>query len=199
MGSKRAPSAEPKPGDLVFSALAPSEMPIGNASELAFMGRSNAGKSSLINALVGRRIARASQNPGKTVRIHFYLMPSWFLVDLPGFGYAKVSKVERHAFGQSVEAYLTSRQALIGGILIQDCRRDPSYEEAMVVDWAESSNRFLVIVANKMDKLNRREQEERRARLSDMYRRPVLMVSSTTGEGIDAVKASILGLGLQLP
>ena len=184
-------------GGLAASALMTSEMPQGTVPELAFMGRSNAGKSSLINALVKRKIAQSSANPGKTIRIHFYTMPTWYLVDLPGFGYAKVSKQERERFGQAVEQYLTTRQQLLGGILIQDCRRDPEPDEAMIVEWAESTNRFLVVVANKMDKLNRREQTERLSQLTAVYRRPVLMVSAKTGEGLEPLRASILGLGLQ--
>ena len=199
MNNKKTASLKPVVGALVASALDPSEMPAGTLPEFCFMGRSNAGKSSLINALVRRKIAHSSANPGKTVRIHFYRMLSWYLVDLPGFGYAKVSKQERDRFGQAVEAYLTTRQALLGGVLIQDCRRDPEPDEMMVVEWAQASNRFLVVVANKMDKLNRREQAERLARLEEVYRRPVMMLSAKTGEGLDPVRAAVVGLGLALP
>jgi len=190
---------KPTVGTLAASALEAGEMPSGTWPEIAFMGRSNSGKSSLINALVRRKIAHSSASPGKTVRIHFYAMPAWYLVDLPGFGYAKVSKQERERFGQAVETYLTTRQQLLGGVLIQDCRRDPEPDEAMVVAWADASNRLLVIVANKMDKLNRSEQAIRLKRLQEAYQRPVMMVSAKTGEGLTAVQASIMGLGLQLP
>lgn len=186
-------------GTLVASALRDEEMPTGSWPELAFLGRSNAGKSSLINRLARRQIARTSQTPGKTVRIHFYAMTGWYLVDLPGFGYAKVSRKERATFGEAVETYLTTRSALLGGILIQDCRRDPEPEEAMVVDWAARSNRYLVVVANKMDKLNRAEQAARRARLEELYGRRVHLMSAKTGEGLDAVRAAVLAIGLELP
>lgn len=189
----------PPLGELVASALRDEEMPAGSWPEFAFLGRSNAGKSSLINRLARRPIARTSQTPGKTIRIHFYAMTGWYLVDLPGFGYAKVSRKERAAFGEAVEAYLTTRRALLGGVLIQDCRRDPEPEEGMVVDWATASNRYLVIVANKMDKLNRAEQAARREKLEDFYGRPVHLISAKTGEGLDAVRSAVSAVGLKLP
>ncbi len=199
MASKRRPSNPPAKGDLAASALAATEMPAEGLPEFAFLGRSNSGKSSLINGLVGSKVARESQTPGKTTRLHFYRMSEWYLVDLPGFGYAKRSKADRAFFGQAVETYLTTRQPLLGGLLIQDCRRDPEEEEAMVVQWADESNRFLVVVANKMDKLNRREQGERLRALENAYGRQVLMVSAKFKEGLDPVRSAIRGLGLRLP
>ncbi len=186
-------------GGLAASALATTEMPTDGLPEFAFLGRSNSGKSSLINRLVGSKVARESQTPGQTVRLHFYRMPEWYLVDLPGFGYAKRSKADRAFFGQAVETYLTTRQPLWGGILIQDCRRDPAEEEALVVQWAEQSNRILVVVANKMDKLNRRQQEERSQALEQAYGRQVLMVSAKFKQGLDPVRSAIRSLGLRLP
>ena len=119
-------------GRLVASALTPAEMPPPKSSEVAFMGRSNSGKSSLINALVGAKIANTSSTPGRTQRINFFQMPAWLMVDLPGFGYAKVSKAERARFGEAVEQYLTTRQPLIAAVLIQDARRDAEAEELIL-------------------------------------------------------------------
>jgi GTP-binding protein len=167
-------------------------------SEVAFMGRSNAGKSSLINALVGAKIANTSGTPGRTQRINFFQMPQWLIVDLPGFGYAKVSKADRERFGGAVEEYLTTRQPLVAGVLIQDVRRDAEDEELMVVKWADDRNILLMVVASKMDRLNRAEQAARRAALQAQYHRPVFLVSSRTREGLDRVKAEIVGLGLSL-
>lgn len=185
-------------GALVASALTVQEMPAPHDSEIAFMGRSNSGKSSLINALVGAKIAHTSSTPGRTQRINFFRMPSWLIVDLPGFGYAKVSKSERAKFGQAVEDYLTTRQSLVGGVLIQDARRDAEEEELMVVQWADSRNVLLVIVASKMDRMNRKEQQERLQALEEQYGRPVFLVSSRTGEGLERVKYAIRGLGLSI-
>lgn len=187
-----------KKGNMVANALDFSEMPKTNLPEIAFLGRSNAGKSSLINRLVGAKVAHTSATPGKTLRIHFYEMPKWYIVDLPGFGYAKVSKTERETFGQAIEQYLTERQPLIAGVLIQDIRRNPQEEEDMVVQWASSRNVLLIVAASKMDKLNRAEQKERLAHLNAVYPFPVYAMSSRTGEGIAAIQQAIGGLGLSL-
>lgn len=185
-------------GRLAYSALTPQEMPQGDFSEVAFLGRSNAGKSSLINALVGSKVAHTSSTPGRTQRLNFFAMPSWYIVDLPGFGYAKASKADRERFGQAVEEYLTTRQPLVAGVLIQDARRDPEDEELMVVDWADSRNVLLIVTASKMDRLNRQEQSERRAALEEQYGRSVYLISNRTGEGLDRVRAAIRGLGLSI-
>jgi GTP-binding protein len=181
-----------------MSALLPAEMPHDGLTELAFLGRSNAGKSSLLNRLAGVSIAHVSGNPGKTQRIHFYTMPQWYLVDLPGYGYAKVPKNLKEEFGQAVDNYLTTRQPLIGGILIQDARRDPQDEEYSLAEWAQSRNLFFMLVASKMDRLNKREQRERQERLESLYDQPVYAISSRTGEGIEEVKKVIRGLGLTI-
>ncbi|MCL5115625.1 MAG: ribosome biogenesis GTP-binding protein YihA/YsxC [Firmicutes bacterium] len=185
-------------GQIVASALTAAEMPAPSLSEVAFMGRSNAGKSSLINALVGSKVAHTSSTPGRTQRINFFSMPSWWIVDLPGFGYAKVSKSNREMFGQAVEDYLTNRQSLVAGVLIQDVRRDPEEEEAMVVHWAAERNIMLIVVASKMDRLNRREQDERKKALEEQYGRPIFLVSNRTGEGLDQVREALKGLGLTI-
>lgn len=185
-------------GEIIASALTVAEMPRTELSEIAFMGRSNAGKSSLINALVGRKVAHTSSTPGRTQRINFFQMPSWYIVDLPGFGYAKVSKSAKETFGRAVEEYLTERQTLVAGVLIQDARRDPEEEEAMVVHWAADRNILLIVAASKMDRMNRREQAERKEALESQYGRPVFLVSSRTGEGLDQVRQAIHGLGLTL-
>lgn len=191
-------NAPVKSGDLVTSALTLEEMPKTGLSEIAFLGRSNAGKSSLINALLKKKVAHTSNTPGRTQRINFFAMPSWYIVDLPGFGYAKVSKDERARFGMAVEDYLTTRQPLVGAVLIQDARRDPEEAEFMVVQWARERNVLLVVAASKMDRMNRQEQKERQAALDEQYGLSVNLISSRTGEGMDAIKAAIHGLGLSI-
>lgn len=194
--AKHKGSAAARRGAMIASALNQSEMPNTGLSEVAFMGRSNSGKSSLINALLGSKVAHTSSTPGRTQRINFFAMPRWYLVDLPGFGYAKVAKQQRQVFGQAVEDYLTERQPLVAGVLIQDVRREPEEEEGMVVRWADDRNVLLIIVASKMDRLNRKEQEERRAALSAQYGRPIYLVSNRTGEGLHQVRDAIQSLGL---
>lgn len=184
--------------ELVVSALGPEMMPADGRPEFAILGRSNAGKSSIINALVGHKVAYTGGTPGRTLRMNFFRMPGWYLVDLPGFGYAKVSKTLRQEFGQAVESYLTERQPLIGGLLIQDCRRDPQAEERMVERWSVERNVYLVVVANKSDKLNRAEFEDRKSRLEQAYRVPVIMASARTGTGLPQLKDAVMRLGLSL-
>jgi GTP-binding protein len=188
----------PKNDRLKASALVPTEMPSDGVTELAFLGRSNAGKSSLINALTRTKIAHVSANPGKTQRIHFYRMKNWYLVDLPGYGYAKVPKSIREQFGQAVEDYLVSRQQIIGGVLVQDIRRDPQSEEMTILRWAYERNLFIVIVGTKMDRLNKHEQQTRIQTLQDAYQLAIYPASNRTGEGVDKLREVIRGLGLTI-
>ncbi|MBX5466855.1 MAG: ribosome biogenesis GTP-binding protein YihA/YsxC [Firmicutes bacterium] len=173
-------------------------LPDAGWPELALMGRSNAGKSSLLNALVGRRQAPVSATPGKTQTVSFYPMRGWYLVDLPGYGYARTSKSRREAMGEMVEWYLTQRQPLLGGVVVQDCRRDPEAEEYQLLEWAATRNLWLVVVANKVDKLNQAERRAREAALATAWGRPVLMLSAKTRENLEALKTAIRGLGLAL-
>ncbi|CAB1129692.1 putative GTP-binding protein EngB [Candidatus Hydrogenisulfobacillus filiaventi] len=174
-------------------------MPADGAVEVAMAGRSNSGKSSLLNRLAGQRLAHVSGTPGRTRRLHFYRMDGWYLVDLPGFGYARVGRAEREAFGEAVERYLTARSALIGAILIQDVRRDPGEEERLLVEWAAARNVWLWVAANKVDKLNRRERQEREAALTAAYPGPVFLLSARTGEGVDRLAGELRKLGLTPP
>jgi GTP-binding protein len=184
-------------GDLARSALDPSEFPTGNLQEVALLGRSNAGKSSLLNALLNRRAARVSGTPGQTRRIHFYWVKNWYLVDLPGFGYAALNPKERLRFGRAVDDYLNQRAQLTAAILIQDIRRDPAGEEQQLVEWARRRNVLLLVAANKADKLNRTATVERVAALNAAYGFEVLPVSARTGAGLDALKERLRGLGLE--
>ncbi len=124
--------------ELAHDAAELAQFPTDGLPEVAVLGRSNVGKSSFINRLVGRRqLARTSSTPGKTRRIHFYrLEQSVYLVDLPGFGYAAVSRVEQRAWRPLVESYLRgSRAALRGCVLLVDVRRGPQQEERELLDW----------------------------------------------------------------
>lgn len=184
--------------DLVASALEFGDMPKDGKTEFAFMGRSNAGKSSLLNRLVGRKIMNVSGTPGRTQRINFYAMANWYMVDLPGYGYAKVSEERKKIFGQATEHYLVSRQSLVGGVLVQDLRRDPQEEEAQLIRWAADRNLYLIVVGTKLDRLNRTEQRQRKERLNELYKRDVILVSNRTGEGMDEVRRAIKAIGLEI-
>jgi GTP-binding protein len=186
-----------KPPPLAHSALSKRELPPEDRPEVAVMGRSNAGKSTLLNALVGARVAHVSQDPGRTRRIHFFDLGNWYLVDLPGYGFARVPAKVRAEFGQAVDHYLSTRGTLLAAVLIQDIRRDQEDEERMIVDWARQRSVQLMVVANKVDKLNRREREERLRRLDRQYGAPVYPVSAQRGTGLEPIRAVLGGLGLQ--
>jgi GTP-binding protein len=141
---------------LFADAGSPSEYPTDGLPEVAVLGRSNVGKSSFINALIGRkRLARTSRTPGKTRRIHFYrLEDAMYLVDLPGFGYAAVGKQERARWRPMVESYLlASRVPLAGALLLVDARRGPREEERELLAWLRAEDIPTRVVLTKRDKL----------------------------------------------
>jgi GTP-binding protein len=187
-----------KRNDPVVSALGETEWPPESGPEVAVLGRSNAGKSSVLNALVGRPMAHVSSTPGRTQRINFYAMNGWYLVDLPGYGYAKVPRSVKAAFSEAVDRYLQTRQALVAAILVQDVRRDVEAEEDAIRAWAAARNVMLIVVANKSDKLSPRERSLRQEVLSAAYGQPVYLVSARNKTGLDAVRAALRGLGLAL-
>lgn len=185
---------------LIASALEASQMPTDGLPEVALLGRSNCGKSSLLNRLLRKPAAHVSATPGRTRRLNFYRMKGWYLVDLPGYGYADVPLAVKHRFGQAVETYLQRRQPLLAAVLIQDCRRDPQDEERQLVEWAAARNLLLVVAGNKVDRLRPSERPAREAALRSYYQPlgcGVVMTSARTGEGIDEVRARLGELGLQ--
>jgi len=126
--------------------------------EVALVGRSNSGKSSLLNALAGQKVARVSSSPGKTRLLNFFESSKGFrIVDLPGYGFAKRSQRERRQWQQMIEQYLFERENLRFLILIMDIRRSWSEDEQMIRDWCEAQKRPLVVVLNKIDKIKRNE------------------------------------------
>lgn len=140
-----------------ISAVKPQQYPAGNLPEVAFAGRSNVGKSSIINSLLNRKaIARVSSTPGKTREINFYnLDKKLYFVDLPGYGYAKVSKDKKQSWGDVISTYLDTRQNLALTIMLVDIRHLPSADDCMMFDWIKSSNIPYLLVASKADKITR--------------------------------------------
>lgn len=143
--------------DLHAIAVGPNQYPIDELPEIAFAGRSNVGKSSFINSMINRRnLARTSGKPGKTRTINFYIINEDFrLVDLPGYGYAQVSKKEQEKWGHIIEEYLTIRDNLKDIILIVDTRHEPSKQDLMMYNWIKSFGYRGLVVATKADKVSK--------------------------------------------
>lgn len=139
-----------------------SKVPQNNMPEIAFAGKSNVGKSSLINALMNRKsLARTSSQPGKTQTINFYnINDKLYFVDLPGYGYAKVSKQEKEKWGKMIEKYLRQSKVLKAVFLLIDIRHDPSANDKMMYDWILSNGFHPVIIATKADKINRSQLQK---------------------------------------
>ena len=143
--------------EFVTSAAKAADYPAGELLEVALVGRSNVGKSSLLNKTVNRRkLARTSNTPGRTRLINFFLVNDLFyLVDLPGYGYAKVSASERESWGRMIERYLTGRDNLRGVCLLIDSRHPPSPLDIQVYQWFKSKGIEVAIIATKADKQSR--------------------------------------------
>lgn len=146
-----------KKAEHVISAAEPSQYPNTAFPEIALAGRSNVGKSSLINALVNRKgLARVGSTPGMTRIINFYnINDALMLVDLPGYGYAKVSSKERESWGELAETYLNSREQLKVILMLVDIRHEPTSDDQTMLRYIAESGRKCIVVANKADKIGR--------------------------------------------
>jgi len=164
--------------------------------EVAFVGRANAGKSSLLNALVGRRIAKTSGTPGKTRSLNVFQMEHAFFLDLPGYGYSRAGKADRIAFRRLVRHTL-DRERLAGVVWLLDIRHEPSADDLTMQDLlAERETRALAALT-KGDKLPRRERQRREQELRTALGLPedqVIVTSAKTGEGIPELREAIAGL-----
>ena len=183
--------------ELITSAAGPEGFPEHGLPEVAILGRSNVGKSSLINRITARRsLARTSGTPGKTRLLNFFRVTrpegALVLVDLPGYGYAKVSKQERRGWQELVESYLERRRNLRLAILLQDVRRDPGPDEIDLLPWLAAREVAVVGAATKVDRLSARERQARLRALADAGL-PIewIATSGRTGEGVEALWAAI--------
>ena len=177
-----------------------SQFPETDLPEVAMIGKSNVGKSSLINALCGRKaLARISQSPGKTRTINFYqLDQKLMLVDLPGYGYAKVSREEQQQWGKLIEGYLKSREQLKGVVLLIDIRHEPGAGDLQMYEWLSYYELDPLIAVTKKDKIKRSQLDKQLTLISKTLqienKSSLIPVSAETKEGIDALWEGILHL-----
>jgi GTP-binding protein len=184
----------------ITSAARPADFPPPTLPEIAVVGRSNVGKSSLINALVGQDgLARTSRTPGRTRLVNWFEIgsqPPFFLVDLPGYGYAEVSRATRESWRPLIETYLEDRASLAGVLLLVDIRRNAEDEELDFVPWLAQRETPLVVALTKADKLpkNKRALAAARAKQQLGLRREPVCVSTLSGDGIDPLFRALLAL-----
>lgn len=183
--------------EFLFSAVSRKKLPQEGLPEIAFLGRSNVGKSSLINCLLQRRrLAQTSKSPGKTRTLNFYLVNGELLfVDLPGYGYARVSKSEHASWRKMAEGYLSGRSPLRLVLLLVDLRHSPSELDRQMMSWLTREGMPVVVVATKADKVSgsRRKDHALRIRenLSLPPEIPLMPFSARTGLGRDPLLSEI--------
>ena len=177
-----------KSAEFVKSAVKPSQYPLPVLPEIAFSGRSNVGKSSLINTLLNRkRLVKTSSTPGRTQLINFFLINSAFcFVDLPGYGYARVPASVQKKWGPMIETYLLTRETLKGVVLIIDVRRTPGMEELQFIDWLSSFDIPAILILTKADKLSKAKQTKRQLAIAETLevdKDNLILFSAKTGRG----------------
>lgn len=175
--------------EFIRSAAKPADFPRDRLPQTVFAGRSNVGKSSVINRLLNRKnFARVGSAPGKTTHINYFLIDKQlYLVDLPGYGYAKVSKQERDRWGRLIESWFADTTLMTLGVLIVDARHKPTADDCTMANFFLSTDKPFVVVANKLDKLKKSEIEDNLQRICDVLELPedvpVIPFSAEKGEG----------------
>ena len=185
--------------DFITSATKPSQYPPAGSPEIAFAGRSNVGKSSLINALVNRKhLVKTSSTPGRTQLLNFFeINGNISFVDLPGYGYAKVPASVRKKWGPMIETFLSTRTTLKGVVLIMDIRRIPRQEELDLMHWLNSYAIPIIAVLTKSDKLSKTKQFKQQstvAKYLDMDPKELILFSTKSRQGKEIVWKAILAL-----
>lgn len=175
--------------EFVRSAAKPADFPRDAMPQVVFAGRSNVGKSSVINRLLNRKnLARAGSAPGKTTHINYFLIDKQiYLIDLPGYGYAKVSQQERDRWGKLIEAWFADARLMSLGILVVDARHKPTADDRTMSDFFLSTGKPFAVVANKLDKLKKSEIEGNLRQIRDVLELPpevpVIPFSAEKGDG----------------
>lgn len=179
--------------EITISAVKPDQYPTDGLPEIALSGRSNVGKSSLLNTLMNRKnLARTSQHPGKTQTLNFYrINDDLYFVDVPGYGYAKVSKKEREKFGEMIETYFSMRDQLKTAVLLVDVRHEPSEDDQLMYNWFKHFDIPVLIVATKADKISKGKYEKHKKMIRQTLQTDpddlIILFSSTTGLGKEQV------------
>lgn len=182
--------------EFLRSAVRESDFPADGLPQVVFAGKSNVGKSSVINKLLGRKnFARVSAQPGKTIHINYFVIDKrMYLVDLPGYGYARVSKAEQQRWGELMETYF-ALELLTLGIQIVDIRHKPTRDDMTMAEWFRASGRPWVVIANKLDKIKKSQMEDNLALIRQTLllpeEVPVIPFSAEKGNGRDEVLALI--------
>lgn len=182
---------------LVVSAVRRSQYPDDNLKEILLLGRSNVGKSSFINCITNRKkLARTSNTPGKTRNLNFYLLNNnFYIVDVPGYGYAQVSKKEQQKFGLMIEEYLQKRENLVRTFLLVDARHKPSEDDVLMYKFLKYYNKPVTVIATKIDKIPRNKKDKSIKLILDTLKLEMgddfFTFSSETGEGKQEILSKI--------
>jgi len=187
---------QPRTAQFVTSAVTPSQYPLGTVPEIAFVGRSNVGKSTLINAILNRTsLVKTSSTPGRTQLINFFLVNgSFHVVDLPGYGFARVPESVRRQWGPMIETYLSTRPNLRAVVLILDVRRVPTADDIRMLEWLRLYGKKTLIVVTKCDKLSKNQRQKQMSIIADTIgvdRSFLLPFSALSREGVDRVREEI--------
>ena len=188
--------------EFVLSAASEKDFLRDGLPQVAFAGRSNVGKSSAINRLLNRKnFARVGAAPGKTIHINYFRIDdAFYLVDLPGYGYARVSKGERDRWGRLMERYFAHPELMTLGVLIVDARHKPTADDRTMADWFKATGRTLVVAANKLDKLKKSEIEPNLQQIRDVLELGegirIVPFSAEKGTGREELLSAILS-GIQ--
>ena len=186
--------------EFIISAMRISQYPTDNLPEFMLVGRSNVGKSSFINTITGnKKMARVSNTPGKTRNLNFYLLNnSFYLVDVPGYGYAQVSKKEQRKFGLMIEEYLEKRPNLIRTFMLVDLRHKPSDDDILMYKYLKHFNLPVTVIATKADKISKNKREKAKntilKALEIQEGDTFIVLSNTTREGKEKVLKEIENL-----
>lgn len=182
------------PAEFVLSATGPEQFPPPGLPEVAFLGRSNVGKSTLLNTLTGqRKLAFSSSTPGRTQAVNFFRIDGRLMfVDLPGYGYAKAPKSVTGGWHQLIESYLLHREALALSVLLVDARRAWMEPDLQLKEWLEHHGRPYLVVATKVDKLNQREKNaSQKAFREHLPDGEIVWFSGLTGQGVKEIWQAI--------